>query len=76
MENQSYVAGVNRIGNDGNTIYHSGDSAVINYKGEIISKTKPHEESVETIVLSKEDLEEWRKLFPAWMDADEFHLTP
>lgn len=75
MENQSYVVGVNRIGNDGSTIYHSGDSAVLNYKGEIISKTKPHEESIETIVLSKEDLEEWRKLFPAWMDADKFTIS-
>lgn len=72
MENQAYVIGVNRIGNDGNAIYHSGDSAAINFKGEIISKTKPHEESVETITLSKTELEDWRKNFPAWMDADKF----
>lgn len=75
MENQAYVVGVNRIGNDGNNIYHSGDSAAINFKGEIISKTKPHEESVETITLSKTELEEWRKNFPAWMDADQFKVT-
>ncbi|MFI5163657.1 MAG: nitrilase family protein [Bacteroidia bacterium] len=72
MENQCYVVGVNRIGNDGNTIYHSGDSAVINFKGEIISKTPAHEESVETITISKKELDEWRKTFPAWMDADKF----
>lgn len=72
MENQCYVVGVNRIGNDGNAIYHSGDSAAINFKGEIISKTKPHEESVETVTLSKKDLDDWRKNFPAWMDADKF----
>jgi predicted amidohydrolase len=76
MENQCYVVGVNRIGNDGNAIYHSGDSAAINFKGEIISKTKPHEESIETITLSKIELEDWRKNFPAWMDADQFNLTP
>jgi predicted amidohydrolase len=75
MENQSYIAGVNRIGNDGNNVYHSGDSAAINFKGEIISKTKASEESVETITLSKKDLEEWRKVFPAWMDADEFQVS-
>jgi predicted amidohydrolase len=74
MENQVYVAGVNRIGNDGNNIYHSGDSAVINFKGEIISKTKPHDESIETVVLSMNELEEWRKTFPAWMDADKFKV--
>ena len=72
MENQAYVVGLNRVGNDGHTIYHSGDSSVINFKGEIISKTKAHEESVETVTLSKKDLEEWRKDFPAWMDADRF----
>ena len=72
MENQSYVVGLNRVGNDGNNIYHSGDSAAINFKGEILSKTKPHEESIETITLSKKELDEWRKVFPAWMDADRF----
>src|ERR1700677_3019146 len=28
IENQSYVAGVNRVGNDGNNIAHSGDSMI------------------------------------------------
>ncbi len=74
MENQAYVVGVNRVGNDGNNVSHSGDSAVINFKGEIISKTKAHEESVETITLSKNELNDWRKTFPAWMDSDKFKL--
>lgn len=74
MENQCYVAGVNRVGNDGNNVYHSGDSAVINFKGEVISKTSPHEEAVETVTLSKKELDGWRKSFPAWMDADKFKL--
>src|SRR6185369_5986614 len=65
MENQCYVAGLNRVGNDGNNVYHSGDSAVINFKGEIISKTKATEESVETISLSYEELLAFRKGFPA-----------
>ena len=74
MENQAYVVGVNRVGNDGNNIYHSGDSAAINFKGEISSKIKAHEESVETVTLSKNELDEWRKIFPAWMDADQFTI--
>lgn len=74
MENQAYVVGLNRVGNDGNNVSHSGDSSAINFKGEIISKTKAHEESIETVVLSKKDLEEWRKIFPAWMDADRFKV--
>jgi predicted amidohydrolase len=74
MENQCYVIGVNRVGNDGNNVYHSGDSAVINFKGEFISKTSPHEESIETVTLSKKALDDWRETFPAWMDADKFRL--
>jgi len=74
IENQSYVIGVNRVGKDGNDMPHSGDSAVINAKGLIISKTKPNEESVETVVLSYKELEEFRKAFPVAMDADKFKL--
>jgi omega-amidase len=72
IENQSYVAGVNRIGNDGNMIYHSGHSAVIDFKGEQLSKTKPGEESIETILLNKQTMMDFRKNFPFAEDADEF----
>ncbi len=74
LENQCYVAGLNRLGNDGNQIYHSGDSAVINAKGEVISKTKAHEESAETITLSYSELTAFRKFFPAILDADAFEI--
>jgi len=76
IENQCYVVGLNRIGNDGNEIYHSGDSAVINFKGEIISKTPAHDESIETITLRHSDLEEFKTQFPVLNDADEFKLIP
>jgi predicted amidohydrolase len=74
IENQCYVVGVNRIGEDGNGYSHSGDSVVINPRGEIISKTRANEESVETIVLDKNYLEEFRKIFPVGLDADNFEL--
>lgn len=74
IENLSYAAGVNRVGKDGKDIEYSGDSAVIDPKGEIISKTKAHEESIETITLSFRQLEEFRKSFPAGMDADHFEI--
>ncbi|PBQ31415.1 amidohydrolase [Sphingobacteriaceae bacterium] len=75
IENQCYVIGVNRIGKDGNDFSHSGDSVVINPRGEIISKTKAHTESVETIELDKNYLEDFRKIFPVGLDADEFDLN-
>lgn len=74
IENQSYVVGLNRVGHDGNGITHSGDSMAINAKGEIISKIKPNEESVETITLSYTELSEYRKLFPVMLDADSFEI--
>jgi omega-amidase len=75
IENQCYVIGVNRIGVDGNGITHSGDSMVINPRGEVISQTNTDEESVETITLSREYLDEFRKVFPAGLDADDFTLN-
>ena len=75
IENQCYVIGVNRIGKDGNGFDHSGDSMVINPRGEIISKTNANEESIETIELEKTYLEEFRKQFPVGLDADDFKLT-
>jgi predicted amidohydrolase len=74
IENQCYVAGVNRVGNDGNDIYHSGESAVINYKGEEISGISAHEESIETVELHKEELENFRSQLPFLEDADSFTL--
>lgn len=76
IENQCYVIGVNRIGNDGKDIAHSGDSAVINPKGEIIIHLKKGEEATETVVLSGTGITEFRKNFPAIVDADEFEIKP
>lgn len=73
IENQCYVVGVNRVGNDGNNIYHSGDSMVIDPLGDTLYHSKD-EESVNTIALSKENVEVIRKKFPFWMDADDFQF--
>ncbi len=74
IENQCYVAGLNRIGNDGNDVYHSGESAIINCKGEIISGINPHEESIETVTLIKTELVDFRKHLPFLEDADHFTI--
>ncbi|MBO9682495.1 MAG: amidohydrolase [Flavisolibacter sp.] len=73
IENQCYVIGVNRVGNDGNNIYHSGDSMVIDPLGEILYE-KADEEDVFTIQLNKERLQEVREKFQFWRDADEFEI--
>ena len=74
IENQCYLIGVNRIGIDGKDILYSGDSAVIDPKGTIISTTKPHEESMETVSLSYQDLMDFRKAFPVGLDGDDFEM--
>lgn len=73
IENQSYVVGVNRVGNDGNNIYHSGDSMIVDPMGEIVY-TKKDEEDIFTITLKKEELVAVREKLPFLRDADRFLL--
>ena len=73
IENQCYVAGVNRIGNDGNQIYHNGESVVLNFKGENLFSAGS-EEITHTVTISKEPLSAYRKEFPVLRDADDFNL--
>ena len=75
IENQCYVIGVNRVGKDGNDIYYSGDSMVIDPLGEIIYQ-KAHDEDVATLTLDREHLEYIREKFPFWKDADQFDIMP
>lgn len=69
IENQCYVVGVNRIGTDGKGLVYSGDSAVINANGDIISTILPHEEKVETITLKGDDLLTFRNQLAFLKDA-------
>jgi predicted amidohydrolase len=73
IENQCYVVGVNRVGNDGNGIYHSGDSMIVDPLGEILYHGAGQEE-VHTQTLEKEKLEDIRQRFPFWRDADHFTI--
>ena len=75
IENISYTIGVNRIGLDGNGITFSGDSAIIDFKGEILSHINPHQNAIETITLSHAALKDFRSSFPACMDADNFEIN-
>lgn len=74
IENQCYVAGVNRTGEDGNKIVYSGDSMIIDPLGDIIYE-KNKEEDIYTYTLQKEKIEETRKHFPFLKEADSFVIT-
>ncbi len=73
IENQCYVVGVNRVGNDGNGIFHSGNSMIIDPLGEILYHKKD-EEDIFTLTLSKDNLQTIRQKFPFWKDADNFKI--
>lgn len=75
IENQCYVVGVNRVGNDGNKIYYSGDSMIIDPLGATLYHA-PAGEAVHTQILQKEKLQEARERFPFWKDADSFDILP
>lgn len=73
IENQCYVVGVNRVGNDANNIYHSGDSMIVDPLGNILYH-KEEDEDIHTTLLEKALLEETRSRFPFWKDGDHFLL--
>jgi len=73
IENQSFVVAVNRVGHDGNEIYHSGDSMCIDPNGKVIYY-KPNDEDLYTFSINKEDLITARQSFPFLKDADKFKL--
>ncbi len=70
IENITYLAAVNRVGIDGRGLSHSGDSAVIDPKGRLISHFEPHQEAIQTITLSKKELTDFRIAFNVGADWD------
>lgn len=74
IENLAYVAGVNRVGVDGNDLKYNGDSMVVSYNGRHLIDQVAEQEFVETTSLSREKLHTFREKFPAYLDADKFSL--
>ncbi len=73
IENQAFVVGVNRVGTDGMDLLYSGNSTIIDFKGNPIFYQRDYE-VVETYVLNKKNLESFREQFPAYLDADTFEI--
>ena len=71
IENQSYVVGVNRVGEDGNGILHSGESSVIDYEGAVLFQ-RSNTEGVNTATLFKDKMEKFRTKFGFLEDQDSF----
>ena len=73
IENLCFVAGLNRVGTDGNGLDYSGDSAVLDFLGQPLAECGA-EEAVVTACLRADDLRAHRERFPAMLDADGFTL--
>lgn len=73
IENLSYVAGVNRLGTDGNDLTYSGDSALYDAWGDEVINAKS-DAACFTKTLDYQSLRKIRKQFPAHLDADAFEL--
>ncbi len=73
IENQCFVAAVNRVGNDGSNIYHNGCSMFLGPKGEIIQERNDDECVLQTMFSMKE-LDQVRRDLPFLGDADSFNV--
>jgi len=73
IENLCYVAGLNRVGEDGNGLHYSGESAVIDFLGHPVSECTDAEVVV-TTTLQAAGLAAHRARFPAMLDGDGFTL--
>ncbi len=74
IENQVYVVGVNRVGNDGMKLSYSGDSVVLSSRGIAISNITSKTIMSETVTIYKNELADFRKKFPVGLDADSFEI--
>lgn len=74
IENQAYVVGVNRIGHDGNEVYHSGDSTCVDPNGNVLYHKKDEEDRYTLTVLANE-VSKTRRAMPFLKDADKFDIT-
>ena len=75
IENQAFVVGVNRIGKDGLGVVHSGGTCFLDYVGESLIAAKDNRQQVISHDLDFSKLEKFKKIFPAYLDADGFEIN-
>ena len=74
IENQCCVVGVNRVGMDGKGHHYSGDSVLIDPRGQCIASVAPSQEGAVTGVFEGDALLDFRAKFPVALEADAFEL--
>lgn len=76
IENQSYVIGVNRVGQDKNGYLYNGDSCIVDPVSEDLHWHQEKSEAVHTMTLSYGSLQTIRKKLPFLRDGDAFEIQP
>ena len=74
IENQCYVVGVNRVGDDANGNHYTGDSMIVDPLGQPLVHAG-HNEGVFTYSLRSEELQNVRERLPFLRDADPFIIA-
>ncbi len=75
VENLAYVLGVNRIGKDGPGNNYSGDSQLIDFKGNVVAQCEEYAQCAVSASLSYEALKKFRKKFNVGPDWDSFEIN-
>ncbi len=73
IENQAYVIGLNRSGNDKFGDYNSMTSA-FDFSGHTVRQTPSGHANLSFVKLSLSELTRWRNDFPVWKDSDSFYI--
>ena len=74
IENQVFVVGLNRVGNDGNGLAHSGNSNVYDPKGLPMAEDVAFDENISDFVLKFSEVAEFREKFTVGLDWDKFMI--
>lgn len=74
IENQSWVIGVNRVGEDGNGVHYPGCSVVHDPTGQCVADLGG-EETCRAVELDLDAVTDTRERFPFHRDADRFEFT-
>lgn len=75
IENMSYTMGVNRTGKDNNDYEYSGNSLILNYLGEELSKLPKNEIGIISTTLVKKAQNDVRKKLGFLNDKDSFKIN-
>ena len=75
IENQCFVAGVNRVGTDGVGLTYVGDTSVIDYAGHHLQQTATVEGHF-TCTISKKSMLDYRSKLNFLPDQDKFQIFP